>query len=119
MHLMIIIMLLPIAGIIFFFLLPFREALICYVATLAFSAFFYRLMFRSMKKTRPVTGEEAMIGGIVEVLTWQDDSGTVFYQGATWEARSESRSQIKPGAKVKITAVEGLTVVVSPLPPNP
>jgi membrane-bound ClpP family serine protease len=119
MHVMIIIiMLLPIVSIIFF-LLPFREALICYVATLAFSAFFYRLMFRGMKKTPPVTGEEAMIRSTAEVLSWQDDSGTVFFSGATWEARSESREQIKRRAKVKITAIEGLTLVVSPLHPTP
>jgi membrane-bound ClpP family serine protease len=118
MHLLIIIMLLPVAGIVFFFLLPFREALICYLAILAFSAFFYRLMFRSMKKTPPLTGEEAMIGATAEVLTWQDDSGTVFFRGATWEARSESGSQMKARTKVKIMAVEGLILVVSPLPPN-
>lgn len=113
MHLMFLIMLLPLLGIILFFFLPLSQALPSYLAILAFSGFFYVLMFRVMKK-RGKAGPTDFIGETAEVLTWHGNSGTVFCRGGTWEARSEQTGDFRRGVKVRVVGVEGLTLVVAP-----
>jgi membrane-bound ClpP family serine protease len=112
MHLMFLIMLLPLLGIILFFFLPLSQALPSYLAILAFSGFFYVLMFRVMKK-RGKAGPTDFIGETAEILTWRRNSGTVFCRGGTWEARSEQTGDFRRGVKVRVVGVEGLTLVVA------
>jgi membrane-bound ClpP family serine protease len=113
MHLMMIIMALPLLGIVFFFLFPFPESLIYYLSALAFSAFFYFLMFKVMRKP-PVMGREAMVGSTAEVLSWENGSGTVSFHGEIWKARTKDHSNLTRGTKVKITGLKGLILMVSP-----
>jgi|GEM_PF-3332570 len=111
MHLMIILLLLPVLGLILFFVLPFSQALPSYLLVLAFSAFFYVLMFRAMRKSRQKSLFE-MVGETAEALDWKDGQGQVLCLGAIWEARSETGRSFPRGAKLRVTGVEGLTLVV-------
>jgi membrane-bound ClpP family serine protease len=111
MHIMIILLLLPVLGLILFFVLPFSQALPSYLLVLAFSAFFYVLMFRAMRKSRQKSLFE-MVGETAEALDWKDGRGQVLCLGAIWEARSETGRSFPRDAKLRVTGVEGLTLVV-------
>jgi membrane protein implicated in regulation of membrane protease activity len=41
--------------------------------------------------------------------------GQIFIQGALWRARATSSGQIGPGNRVRVKAVDGLTLEVEPV----
>ncbi len=66
-----------------------------------------------LRLSRPVTGKDAMEGGIAEVVEdVNEKGGKVFYRGEYWNAIS--REKIKKGEKAKIEKVNGLLLVVKP-----
>ena len=66
------------------------------------------------RRTKPSTGEEAMIGKTAEVVDPCSPRGTVRYAGELWEAEAEGVT--RTGDEVRIDAVEGLLLRVSPRP---
>jgi membrane-bound serine protease (ClpP class) len=59
------------------------------------------------------TGRETMIGSEVEVRTTLDPEGQVWNDGALWRARLEGEGgPVRPGDRVVVEAVDGLTLVV-------
>ena len=63
------------------------------------------------------TGTEEMIGHLAEARTGIAPEGQVFMQGTLWGARLATGSEpIEPGDRVRVEAVEGLTLVVRPEP---
>ena len=56
------------------------------------------------------------IGAIAEVREPLDPSGQVFIQGALWHARTTDGGEIGPGNRVRVKAVDGLTLEVEPVP---
>ena len=65
---------------------------------------------------RPVTtGEEDLLGSVGEVRHAIDPIGQVFIEGAIWRARSAEADPIGVGYRVRVEAIEGLTLLVSPL----
>ncbi|MGH2961076.1 MAG: NfeD family protein [Solirubrobacterales bacterium] len=67
---------------------------------------------------RPVmTGSEEMVGAVGEVRGALDPVGQVFVEGALWRARAagDGRS-IGRGYRVRVESVDGLTLIVRPLP---
>ncbi|MBA2524051.1 MAG: nodulation protein NfeD [Solirubrobacterales bacterium] len=66
---------------------------------------------------RPVaTGQEELLGSTAEVRTAIDPIGQVFLDGALWRARSaDSSDPIGVGYRVRVEAIDGLTLSVSPL----
>jgi membrane protein implicated in regulation of membrane protease activity len=69
---------------------------------------------RLAKRWRPKTGPEAMIGTVAEVVEPCRPVGQVRVHGELWEARCAAGAEV--GASVWITALEGLTLTVSPTP---
>jgi membrane-bound serine protease (ClpP class) len=64
---------------------------------------------------RPVaTGQEEMVGSAGKVLDWRAGTGRVRLRGETWWARGPAT--LEPGRRVKVKAIEGLTVEVEPEP---
>lgn len=63
------------------------------------------------------TGPEELVGARAEVRTPLDPTGQVWIEGALWRARlvGEEGSP-RPGDRVVVEAVEGLTLVVRPEP---
>ncbi len=62
------------------------------------------------------TGRETMIGSEVEVRATLDPEGQVWSDGALWRARlSDERVPARPGDRVVVEAVDGLTLVVRPV----
>lgn len=70
-----------------------------------------RLVTRSLR--HPVRGgREELIGSSGTVVEWEAGSGRVRVQGEIWRARSAH--PLAPGARVKVTNLEGLLLEVSP-----
>jgi membrane-bound serine protease (ClpP class) len=59
-----------------------------------------------------VAGAETLIGAEGEALFWQGTEGRVLVMSEVWRARAAG--ELQPGARVKVTAREGLVVVVEP-----
>jgi membrane protein implicated in regulation of membrane protease activity len=114
MHLMILVLLLPLLGLVLFFVMPLSEALPTYAAVLAVSAFFYFLMVRALKRARH-TNPFKLVGEKAEVLNWRDGTGQVVCLGTIWEARSSEGRDFGRGDKVVVAGVEGLVLRVKPL----
>ena len=80
-------------------------------ASVALSALVLRLAVKSRK--RPVvTGAEEMIGMAGTVEDWSGMRGHVFMHGESWNA--VSALPLAPGALVRVTRVDGLTLTVAP-----
>ncbi len=61
----------------------------------------------------PVTGQEGLVGQIGTARTSIDGKGKVFVHGEYWDARA--KESIAEGARVKVVAVDGLTLDVEPV----
>jgi len=64
------------------------------------------------RKQPVVSGREEMIGSIGEVLDDEDDINRIRVHSEAWQVRSDA--PLKTGQKVRVKAVEGLTLVVEP-----
>lgn len=63
------------------------------------------------------TGTEEMVGATAEARTSIDPDGRAWLGGTIWSARlAEGAAPIRSGDKVKVEAVDGLTLVVRPEP---
>jgi membrane-bound serine protease (ClpP class) len=63
------------------------------------------------------TGTEEMVGAIAEARSSIDPEGRVWLGGTIWSARlADGASPIGPGDKVRVEAVDGLTLMVRPEP---
>jgi membrane-bound serine protease (ClpP class) len=80
-------------------------------ATLVFFGVLFGLMLRSRHRT-VVTGAEALPGAAGEVVSWDGAEGRVRIFSEIWRARAAV--PLAAGARVKVIARDGLTVVVEP-----
>jgi membrane protein implicated in regulation of membrane protease activity len=72
---------------------------------------------RFLRRYRVTTGAEGMIGERGEVIEATGaDTGRVRVYGEIWAARS--RARLAPSARVRVTAVKGLTLEVEADPPT-
>ena len=61
------------------------------------------------------TGAEELVGARAEVRTSLDPEGQVWVEGALWRARlSGDGGPLRPGDRVRVEAIEGLTLLVRP-----
>jgi membrane-bound serine protease (ClpP class) len=67
---------------------------------------------RFLRRYRVQTGSEAMVGQDAEVVEGGDPYGRVRIRGELWSARSAE--PLRLGERVKVTAVDGLTLEVAP-----
>jgi membrane-bound serine protease (ClpP class) len=66
------------------------------------------------QRRKAVTGEAGMVGSLGVAKTDLDPDGTVLVHGELWEARAGQ--QIAKGTRVRVREVEGLTLIVEPVP---
>ncbi len=79
------------------------------------SALFFMLVLAMAVKARRrpvVSGAEGMIGSLGDVMEWAGGEGRVRVQGEIW--RASAGAPLEPGQRVRVTALDGLTVVVEP-----
>jgi membrane-bound serine protease (ClpP class) len=82
----------------------------------AVSFYFVTRKVLAAHRDQPVRGgHEELIGARAEARTALDPEGQVAIAGAIWAARLGSGGgQVRPGDRVTVEAVEGLTLVVRP-----
>lgn len=71
----------------------------------------------TMVRTRfatPTIGREWMIGEIGEAEVAVDPEGVVSVQGAKWRARTNRATPISRGGRVRVVAIDGVTLEVEP-----
>jgi membrane-bound serine protease (ClpP class) len=77
-------------------------------------------VYRAQKQPRVMTGWEELIGAEGDVRVALDPLGQVFVEGALWRARPASgEARVEPGTRVRVAAVEGLTLLVEPVAEAP
>ena len=65
------------------------------------------------------TGSEELVGALAEARSTLDPEGQVWIEGALWRARvGDGDEPVRLGDRVRVDAVEGLTLVVRPEPPT-
>ncbi len=117
MHLYLILLLLPLIGIVVFFLLPLPVAVPVYLAMLVISGLLYWALVRAMRK-RPKYGIESLIGAEARVVSRQGPHDEAQYlvrvRGELWNANSADT--LNPDDMVKVLSVSGLTLTVTKKP---
>jgi len=79
------------------------------VSLLTAGLFLFVLTFAVRAWRRPaVSGNDALVGDMVEVLSWTGGTGTVRAHGEVWSARGPEGA--KPGDHLTVHAIEGLTL---------
>lgn len=64
------------------------------------------------------TGSEELVGAVAEVRSTLDPEGQVWAGGTIWAARlANGQGSVRLGDRVRVDAVDGLTLVVRPEPP--
>ena len=99
-------------AIILAFFAPWPWNLVAVLCGLSIEAVELTWGLRLARRWRPRTGPEAMIGAVAEVVAPCRPSGRVRFQGELWEARCAEGADV--GDRVRIVALEGLTLVVVP-----
>lgn len=72
----------------------------------------FLIWIRRLHSLPVLAGAEEMVGAVATVLSWQDNQGRVHMRGTSWAARFDG--PLSRGQKVRVTAVDGLTVDVEP-----
>lgn len=67
------------------------------------------LLMRS-RKSSVVTGEDALVGAMAQVMDYTDGSGWAWVASEQWRVRGPR--QLKPGDTVRVKAVDGLTLII-------
>lgn len=66
------------------------------------------------RRQKIVTGDKGMIDSIGTAQTDLEPQGKIFVHGEIWEARSDGK--IAKGTRVRVREIDGLTLVVEPVP---
>jgi membrane-bound serine protease (ClpP class) len=82
------------------------------------SFYFVTRKVLAAQRDEPVrTGHEELIGAGAEARTSLDPEGQVWIEGALWRARlARDGDPLRPGDRVIVEAVDGLTLMVRPEP---
>lgn len=79
--------------------------------------FVTRKVWEAHRNDRIRTGTEEMIGSSAEARSSIDPEGRVWFGGTLWSARlAEGSEPVRSGGRVRVEAVDGLTLVVRPEP---
>jgi membrane-bound serine protease (ClpP class) len=78
------------------------------------TVFLVRLAVRA-RRNKSMMGIDALLGQIAVVVKPLEPTGQVLVHGELWEAHSPT--PVPRDARVRVTAISGLTLTVEPLPP--
>jgi len=107
-----LILLLPVLGVVVFWLWPLSVAAPAYAVILAISLAFYYLIMQAMRQP-VVTGAEEILRKTGKVLEVRGRKISVRVRGEIWNAESSDRLHV--GDEVRITARDGLVLRVQRL----
>lgn len=70
------------------------------------------LLLARSRQRAVVSGPEEMVGSTGTVVDWSDAGGNVRVHGELWRARATD--PLSPGNQIKVTKLDGLTLIVEP-----
>ncbi|NVJ70823.1 MAG: nodulation protein NfeD, partial [Alphaproteobacteria bacterium] len=92
--------------------LSLSPVLIGTVSLMTAGIFLFVLTFAVKAWRRPaVSGNDAMVGDMAEILSWKGGAGTVRAHGEVWQA--EGPAKAKRGEQLLIEKIKGLTLVLT------
>ena len=100
-------------ALVLFIVLPSPWNLVGGLASLALFVLEIGYWQRRVRPQKVQTGVEHLVGATGEAAERLAPSGHIRVLGELWEARSSS--ELPPGARVRVVAVDGLTLEVEPL----
>ena len=106
-----LLLLVPVVGLGLFWVLPWPLASVIYAGGVAPSLLIAWVGWRALQAP-PMMGVEAMVGEMGEAITDLVPLGQVRYRNDLWTARSAE--PVRKGERVRITAVEGVRLRVTP-----
>jgi membrane-bound serine protease (ClpP class) len=77
-----------------------------------------RFALRTHRLPSRYTGGDQLVGRVVTVAATGDARPRAFTEGAWWTLRADDGTSLFPGATTIVVAVDGLTLVVEPMPPS-
>jgi len=85
-------------------------------AGLGFGAISFGLAWIALRarRSKVLTGPQAMIGGTAIVRTPLSPTGQVEIRGELWQASLRGQESLAPGSAVSVRAIEGLVLIVEP-----
>ena len=95
--------------------LPVAAIIVAGVILAGFVIFASRKAIAAHRDEPVRTGSEELVGAVGEVRLPLDPEGQIFIQGALWKARATGPGAIGPGNRVRVKAVDGLTLEVEPV----
>jgi membrane-bound serine protease (ClpP class) len=95
--------------------LPVAAIIVAGVILAGFVVFASRKALAAHRDEPVRTGSEELVGSVGEVRMPLDPEGQIFIQGALWRARAGGGAEIGFGTRVRVTAVDGLTLEVEPV----
>jgi membrane-bound serine protease (ClpP class) len=95
--------------------LPVAAIIVAGVILAGFVVFASRKAIAAHRDEPVRTGSEELVGAVGEVREPLDPDGQIFIQGALWKARAIAPAEIRPGNRVRVKAVDGLTLEVEPV----
>jgi membrane-bound serine protease (ClpP class) len=95
--------------------LPVAAIVVAGVILAGFVVFASRKALAAHRDEPVRTGSEELVGSVGEVREPLDPEGQIFVQGALWKARATGADQIGLGTRVRVKAVDGLTLEVQPV----
>jgi membrane-bound serine protease (ClpP class) len=96
--------------------LPVAAIIAAGVILAAFVVFAGRKALAAHRDEPVRTGHEELVGDVGEVREPLAPEGQIFIEGALWRARvADVESRVELGNRVRVTSVDGLTLVVEPV----
>jgi membrane-bound serine protease (ClpP class) len=77
-----------------------------------------RFALRARRMPSRYTGGDQLVGRVVTVAATADERPRAFTEGAWWTLRPATGTPLPPGATAIVVDVDGLTLVVEPMPPS-
>lgn len=96
--------------------LPVAAIVVAGVILAAFVVFASRKALAAHRDEPVRTGSEELVGAVGDVREPLDLEGQIFIQGALWRARATGADEIGVGNRVRVKAVDGLTLEVELIP---
>ncbi len=94
--------------------------LIATLAALSFAMLSVSLgMVVKSLRQKTVTGKEELIDATATVVRWQGARGEVLVTGEIWQARCDGPHIIAKGDSLRVNALDGLVLIVTPVPTPP
>jgi membrane protein implicated in regulation of membrane protease activity len=105
-----LLLLMPIIGLVVFWIWPLSIAIPVYLVILILSTAIYVIALKSMRKP-VVTGSEGLIGKAAEILDMSNHKGHVRIENEIWDAYTDE--PLQKGDEARVIEIQGMTLKIA------